>query len=559
MCEHDGRALRAATVVGLMVAALLAGGAAQASAATYHAYLCRIPYGPNAGSPAPTQGVTTAIDGPPATAGDTCAGGGSMFAEVDAPIAVGIGGAVFYSPGANLRIAAFRLWRAMHADGFGGPATYDFVANFFYDQVATIYGICDASAGCGFGSLQDPLAAANLVESPAGFPGSANVGWQAYCGGGGQCPQTPQPTPGQAFTRVFAADITLDDSGAPTVGALSGPLVSGNPVSGTQTVSFPASDAGGGVFRGRLLVDDKVVVDQVLDANGGSCANLGLSPDQRPSFVLTRPCPPTLTGTLALDTTAVAAGAHTLQVAVTDPAGNTTASATRAIAITRDVLAPIPDSGPNGEGASRNAKLTARLAGSHKGVRTLGFKTAPVLSGRLVDEHGAAISGAVIDVGARERRAGAHTATIARPTTGGDGRFRATLASGPSRTITVSYTAFGGDPKPAASVRMRTRVRASVTASVSPRAPRARKRVRVSGRLRYLPRAGVLVAIQARQGSTWRTVDTVETRAKGRYSWPYRFSAANAGRRFALRARVKSPNYPFDPGVSKTVAVRVRP
>jgi hypothetical protein len=106
-------------------------------------------------------------------------------------------------------------------------------------------------------------------------------------------------------------------------------------------------------------------------------------------------------------------------------------------------------------------------------------------------------------------------------------------------------------------VRVQTRVRASVTVSVAPRAPRARQRVRVSGRLRYLPRAGVLVTIQARQGRTWRNVDIVETRAAGRYSWPYRFSAANAGRRIVLRARVKSPNYPFDPGVSKAVAVRV--
>jgi hypothetical protein len=544
------RGAMAAALAGL---ALLA-GAAGAQAATYHAFLCRVPYGPSAGAIAPTVGVTGGREGPPAEFTTDCTGGASMTTFTNAPIQTGIGSSDNYVPGAGVTIVGFRLWRQMQAIG-NTPAGTDFVANVYTDGGATVDGLCLGSSLCMRGTPDVPLAAGNVLDSPPGYAGGTIVGWQAYCGG-----PAATCTSGGSITRVFAADMRLDDPTAPTVGALSGPLVSGNPVSGTQTVSFPASDgAGSGIFRGRLLVDDKVLVDQVLDANGGNCANLGVAPDALPSFILTRPCPATLTGTLALDTTAVAVGAHTLQVVVTDAAGNATGSATRAVAITREVLAPIPDSGPNGSGASRNAKLTAHLAGSHKGVRSLGFTAAPVLSGRLVDEHGAAISGAVVDVGARERRAGAHTATIARPTTGGDGRFRATLASGPSRTITVSYTAFGGDPTPAASVRMRTRVRASVTASVSPHAPRARQRVRVSGRLRYLPRAGVLVTIQARQGRTWRNIDSVETRAKGRYSWPYRFSTANAGHRFALRARVKSLNYPFDPGVSKAVAVRVRP
>jgi 5-hydroxyisourate hydrolase-like protein (transthyretin family) len=260
-----------------------------------------------------------------------------------------------------------------------------------------------------------------------------------------------------------------------------------------------------------------------------------------------------VSATLALDTGAVPVGSHTLKVVVSDAAGNETVAGPRTFTVTRD-----PVAGPNGNGATRSAKLSARLAGARKGVRALGFTTQPRLSGRLVDEHATAITGAVVEILARQRRAGGQTRRIASATTGADGRFRVTLPSGPSRTLTITYTAFGADPKPTATVRTRTAVRASVTGSISPRSPRPQRPLRLSGRLRNLPRGGVLVAVQARQRGVWRTVDTVETRDDGRYSWPYRFQRGQAGRTFFFRARVKSPNYPFDPGATKPIRVRVR-
>jgi hypothetical protein len=53
-------------------------------------------------------------------------------------------------------------------------------------------------------------------------------------------------------------------------------------------------------------------------------------------------------------------------------------------------------------------------------------------------------------------------------------------------------------------------------------------------------------------------VGTVKTRAGGRYSWPHRFTRAQRGRTFTLRAHVDSPVYPFTPGNSRPVSVRVR-
>src|SRR4051794_29617736 len=54
--------------------------AAHASAATYHAYLCRLPYGPNAGKPAPTDNTTYGYTGAYVWAAQSCGGGGAMSA-----------------------------------------------------------------------------------------------------------------------------------------------------------------------------------------------------------------------------------------------------------------------------------------------------------------------------------------------------------------------------------------------------------------------------------------------------------------------------------------------
>jgi 5-hydroxyisourate hydrolase-like protein (transthyretin family) len=348
--------------------------------------------------------------------------------------------------------------------------------------------------------------------------------------------------------------MLLNDATAPVVTGVTGPLLAGAALTGAQSVTFRAADAGGGVYKGSLVVDGLVVSEQILATGSSTCADLGVAPDGLPSFAGTHPCPASIDGLLTLNTDLLPAGTHALQVRVTDPAGNQTVAATATITTT----GPLAPGTNNGVGASRFAKLTARHSSTRKRTRRLGFRTRPTITGRLVDENGKPIVGAAVDVVVRERRVGAPSARIATATTDPDGNFRVQLPSGASRTITVQYTAFAGDPKPAATVRLTALVRARLTASVSPRSPRARKRLRISGRLRYLPRRGVVVSIQARDGRKWRTVDTVETRKDGRYSWPYRFSARSGGHTFAFRARVKSPNYPFEPGTSKVVVVRVR-
>ncbi len=214
---------------------------------------------------------------------------------------------------------------------------------------------------------------------------------------------------------------------------------------------------------------------------------------------------------------------------------------------------------PNGQNASRDARVTIAYKGTKARSRRLGFTSRPTITGRLTDAAGAAIGGATVVVRARRRQFRAPTSPVDTVTTSADGSFSYKLLSGPARTITLAYTAFTGDTTPAAtSAALRTIVPASLTAKVTPRSPRAGARLRVAGKLRYLPRANVQVTIQARDGKVWRTVGTVKTKAGGSYSWPYRFKGSARGRTFAFRAHVDSPVYPFTPGNSKKLSVRVR-
>lgn len=213
---------------------------------------------------------------------------------------------------------------------------------------------------------------------------------------------------------------------------------------------------------------------------------------------------------------------------------------------------------PNGQPASRQAALSVRFTSTTARTRRVGFGTKPTVTGRLVDEHGTAIAGATLVVFARRRQSNAVATPIGTVATAADGTLRHAIPSGPSRTVAFVYTAFRGDLTPATSASLRTLVRASLTARITPTSPRAGRLAHVTGRLRYLPRAGVQIIIQFRRGRSWRTVGTVRTRAGGRFVWRYRFLVQTRGGTYTLRARADSPIYPFTAGNSRPFRVRVR-
>jgi hypothetical protein len=71
-----------AVVLGLLAIEAPLAAAPSASAAMYHAFLCRVPYGPNAGKPAPTDGTTYSVVGQFSDAAQACADGLAMTAAM---------------------------------------------------------------------------------------------------------------------------------------------------------------------------------------------------------------------------------------------------------------------------------------------------------------------------------------------------------------------------------------------------------------------------------------------------------------------------------------------
>jgi len=103
--EHVRRA--ECTAVVLAVGACLLSAPVPAAANSYHDFLCRIPYGPNAGHAAPADDVTYATSDTYVYAGDGCPGGGSLYAAMDGGVShpYGAGGWDTFTAPAGLTIA----------------------------------------------------------------------------------------------------------------------------------------------------------------------------------------------------------------------------------------------------------------------------------------------------------------------------------------------------------------------------------------------------------------------------------------------------------------------
>jgi hypothetical protein len=360
------RVARTGALVVLLYVAALGLTAAHADAATYHTYLCRIPYGPNAGKPAPTDNTVYTPYGANTVALQNCAAGGAMTAALTKEAQPQGAKAIvtFTAPG-GLTVAGFRVWRhiGIHpsAVGAGEP-----ISNLAYTGQQSAEPPCQASAGCTQrGDLATPLSPANEVALP-NLSGVTEVAWGVGCrGAGGTCPAAGGTY--SAVYNVLALDVLLNDATPPAVSGVGGPLLSGGTLTGAQSVSFNAADGGSGVSTGTITVDGAVAVERGLDASGGGCTNLGVSADGRPSYLNTQPCAPSVSGLLTLDTSTLSPGAHAIVVSVTDAAGNATVVTTSTI----DVAGSVAAGTPNGAGASRAAKLTARWTSTRRPSRRL--------------------------------------------------------------------------------------------------------------------------------------------------------------------------------------------
>jgi hypothetical protein len=391
--------------------------------------------------------------------------------------------------------------------------------------------------------------------APAFAPPAPSYRMGLHCGdgaAGGPCNLLRAPN-----VTVSGTEVDLVESILPAATIDGGSLASAGTKAGSTTLSYTAADAQSGIQRVDVLLDG--VTAGAQDFSRDLTLPLAQQGNGACTYTALAACPAAETGDVSVDTTKVADGPHAVTLRVTDAAGNRKDVVGSMITVSNPGAGGGVASGaPNGSNASRLAKLTTRFAGSRKPTFRVRFKSSPTIRGQLVDEHSRGIGGASIAVLVRKKTAGARREQINVVPTGADGAFSYRLPAGPSRTVTFAYTAFGGDANSAVSSSLRTTVPASLAVKSLPTSPGAGRSFRLTGRLRYLPRSGVRLLVQARNGGRWQTVDSVKTIRGGRFSWRYRFSTAQRGRTFAFRVRSDSEIYPFAATNSPVVRVRVR-
>lgn len=128
------------------------------------------------------------------------------------------------------------------------------------------------------------------------------------------------PFPAQvAIPRVV---IGLADDEEPVGSVTGGALAGAGPIRGTAGLAFHAIDDGGGVYRVVLVVDGEEVSRQVVDDDGGSCADVEPANADPYEFATPQPCKLSVDGDVQFDTAALTDGAHAVRVTIEDAAGN---------------------------------------------------------------------------------------------------------------------------------------------------------------------------------------------------------------------------------------------
>ncbi len=179
-------------------------------------------------------------------------------------------------------------------------------------------------------------------------------------------------------------------------------------------------------------------------------------------------------------------------------------------------------------------------------------------SGRLTTSQGVAIPNAPLLVEG-QARSGGPFARLGTAMTDAHGRFRFTVAAGPSRTVRYRYD--GTNTVRPASAALTTKVAAAARLKVDRRRLRNGQAVRFTGKLlgKPIPAGGKVVALQAKVGREWRTFANPRANRKGVFRHRYRFSATTGLRRYAFRVVVaREAAYPYEAGRSPIVRVTVR-
>ena len=561
--RHRARASQT-VLAALAGAACLLAAAALASAGTFTALTCH----DSAGNAIGARGWSVgAANGEYITYGNGCASGGegsfglTMGPDPTGNYYNGNGDTMTYSVPAGLTIAAYSL----QLSAFGGPC-----------------GIQNGQCADGLGQVwvnhtgqSDPnydyrnlgYGAANTTVGASGMSGVSDVNVGVSCDPGQDlsypCPGSANPG---AQALVSSGSFTLLDSTVPSVANVSGSLIAGGTLTATDTISFTASDSGGGIYSATMLIDGRQIVQEVPNSNGGLCVNLAPASSATMAFAAPQPCPGAENISIPLNTTQFSAGQHHLQVIVTDAAGDQASAYDGTITTSGP-----PSIGANGgsingphipNGQSPCAGETLNLVVNGK------TKPPAILYGKSVGVKGVLHCGTVPIRDARVLVAtvgGPRSAAIATSVqTALDGSFEYTVPRGPDRTLRFSYLAYSDDPGPSATATAAIKIRPTIKLKITPHRTSNGGTIHWTGIVTGgpYPPQGVTLEVEVQEGRHWRVFDQVVANSKGRFHYSYRFHATDEPTTYTFRVSLPdsgSGGYPYTPGASNSVNEHVNP
>lgn len=585
------RCLLAGAVAATLALLLFAPGS---MAGVYHVFSCRIPYGAMAGDAAgveiatesrETPGMWSHVSSGTGLYGNSCSSSGALSASLAADVAhvdTDLATWEFTAPTSE-RIHSATLWRSGDAAGGSGylfwlatpsnPSGREAVTS------ESVFDGCAYVAGCtaGLGKADEPLAPANKVQVPEANLGGTHLYINASCSSS-SCPSDTGDEQGHAVVvYVYAADIALEEQASPTVGDLSGELAGSEPLSGTASLFFQASDAGSGVFKEVASVDGEVLSSQIVDETT-LCKEVPVPAEDGPAFLSAQPCPSTANGRISLDTADLSNGAHHLLVEVTNAAGNATTVLSKTIEVANSTgsgggseqsgggagagesSAGLPNGTPVSEHPTlRAAWVRARSAQLKGSLQLTGaFGHSETITGRLTAPDGGAIAGATIEVTARKSYGGASTLAIGSASTNAQGDFSFHLAKqSSSELIELSYSpTLGGQPVVSQSLQLSVHV--GVQLHVSSGSAQAGQTIRLQGRIlgAPIPASGKQVVLEARsQDSRWLQFLVLRSGAGGRFSGTHRFRLPGPVRYWFRAVCPEEADFPYATGTSNQVSV----
>lgn len=480
--------LRRVAVAGAVLLCAWLLPASRSEAGVYDVYSCRIPYGAQAGAPAPLQ----VAEGGGEVAGEwdvdqsgktlvsqTCdSSDGGLIAGLRANEVHGDTDMTtwrFTAPeGETIKEAT--LWRAGDADGGEGylfwlaaPNNPTFAEIFTNDLT---FDACAYAGGCktGQGDTKEPLSKLNQVAVPPENLGESHLYINAACSLI-TCASSPGDGEGfAAVVRLYAADMLLEETEAPSFSNLTGGLGSDEPLSGEASLTFEAQDQGSGVYQQVVEVDGSQIERSTIDEAEGRCKPVSEAGVQPQAFLYPRPCPSTAEGHVTLDTTKLTDGTHELRVSVTDAAGNSTTVLERQIDVANHATSPGGGEEPKGSGneAEKQGKQEPAGGGGQTGGQSQGTSSGTddqAGGSQASGEQGAAPQGAPATPNGSPASAaakltaswvagGSAAASGARHGAGGS---NISAAYGHAQTLRGRLTGAGGEPIAGALIQVSSR------------------------------------------------------------------------------------------------------